>query len=193
MLNKPKRTRELINCASLTDYSLVTQRGDELVYFLIHPTNISVLSQETMRRRVYSLMNVLRSCPEIELLALNSRESFENNKRFLQTRIDQEDNVKIRELLEQDKEHLNRVQVQTATAREFVIVVRMRGMQKKELFPYLNRVERLIRDQQFEVRRADHEDIQRILAVYFAQNVISEHFDDFDGERWFYAQKQRQH
>ena len=190
-MNRRKYTRALTNCETITDHSLVTQHGDELAYFLIQPTNISVLSQEAMRRRIYALMNVLRGFPEIELLALNSRESFENNKRFVQQRIACEENTKIRELLEQDKEHLNRVQVQTATAREFAVAVRMRDKKEKEVFPYLNRIERMIRDQQFEVRRADHEDIQRLLAVYFAQNVTSEHFDDYDGERWFHAQKQK--
>jgi len=33
-------TRQLINTKAVTDYSLVTNRGDELVYFCIKPTNI---------------------------------------------------------------------------------------------------------------------------------------------------------
>ena len=28
------------------------------------------------------------------------------------------------------------------------------------------------------------EDIKRIMAVYYEQNVTSEKFEDFDGERW---------
>lgn len=38
--------------------------------------------------------------------------------------------------------------------------------------------------QGFSVKRADREDIKRILAVYYEQNVITERFEDFDGERW---------
>jgi hypothetical protein len=34
------------------------------------------------------------------------------------------------------------------------------------------------------VRRADETDIKRLLAVYFEQNVTTERFEDFDGERW---------
>ena len=41
-----------------------------------------------------------------------------------------------------------------------------------------------IREQRFAVRRADREDIKRILAVYYEQNVTTERFEDFDGERW---------
>ena len=32
--------------------------------------------------------------------------------------------------------------------------------------------------------------IKRILAVYFAQNVTTEHFEDFDGERWITVMEQ---
>ena len=52
------------------------------------------------------------------------------------------------------------------------------------MYPYLNRLERMIREQQFAVRRAGYEDLKRILAVYFAGDVISEGYDDFDGQKW---------
>ena len=81
-----------------------------------------------------------------------------------------------RALLEQDLRHLDEIQSRTATAREFVLLVRPGGIDEKEIYPYLNRLEKMIREQQFTVRRADREDIKRILAVYFAGDVISESF-----------------
>jgi len=60
----------------------------------------------------------------------------------------------------------------------------MTNYNEKELLPYLNRIEKILRDQGFRVKRADREDIKRILAVYFEQNVTHERFEDFDGERW---------
>ncbi len=42
-------TRQLINTKAVTDHSLETFRGDELVYFIIKPTNISVLSEASYR------------------------------------------------------------------------------------------------------------------------------------------------
>ena len=44
--------------------------------------------------------------------------------------------------------------------------------------------EKLIRDQGFDVRRADLDDVKRLMAVYFVQDFKSEHYDDFDGQRW---------
>ena len=118
------------------------------------------------------------------MLCLNSRENFEDNKRFLRSRIEQEDNPTVRKLLEADLTFLDRIQVQMATAREFLIVIRLRDEKPNEVFPYLNRIEKTLREQGFSVKRAEKEDIKRILAVYFEQNVTTEKFEDFDGERW---------
>ena len=96
-----------------------------------------------------------KSQPELEILCLNSRESFANNTRYLEARIGEEENPYIADLLEKDKAHLGSVQLQTATAREFVLAVRLEAVREKEKYPYLARVEKLIRDQGFDVRRAD--------------------------------------
>lgn len=79
---------------------------------------------------------------------------------------------------------MDEIQSRTATAREFMLVIRPRNIGEREIYPYLSRLEKMIREQRFAVRRADREDIKRILAVYFAGDVISESYDDFDGQRW---------
>lgn len=177
-------TRQLINTKSVTDYSLLTYRGDELVFFIIKPTNISVLSEESVSARIYALMTVLKGMAELEFLCLNSRESFDDNKQFLKSRMEQESNPAVRRLLEHDLHHLDRIQVQMATAREFLVVIRLKGEKESEVFPYLNRIEKILREQGFSSKRAVREDVKRMLAIYFEQNVTTEHFEEFDGERW---------
>ena len=177
-------TRQLIGAKEITDYSLVTYGQGELVYFIVKPTNISVLSQASVGARIYALMTVLKGVAEIEMLCLNSRESFEDNKQFLRSRIEQEENPVVRKLLEKDLTHLDRIQVQMATAREFLIVIRLKDEKETEVFPYLARIEKSLKEQGFSVKRADKEDIKRLLAVYYEQNVTTEKFEDFDGERW---------
>lgn len=177
-------TRQLINTRDITDYSLQTYGHGELVYFIIKPSNISVLSEASISARIYALMTVLKGMAEIEMCCLNSRENFEDNKRFLRSRVEQEDNPAVRKLLEADLTFLDRIQVQMATAREFLIIIRLRDEKENEVFPYLNRIEKTLREQGFSVKRAGKEDIKRLLAVYFEQNVTTEKFEDFDGERW---------
>lgn len=177
-------TRQLIGAKAVTDYSLVTYGQGELVYFIVKPSNISVLSEASIGARIYALMTVLKGVAEIEMLCLNSRESFENNKQFLKMRMEQEDNPVIRKLLEKDQNHLDRIQVQMATAREFLILIRLKDEKESEVFPYLSRIEKSLKEQGFSVKRADKEEIKRLLAVYYEQNVTTEKFEDFDGERW---------
>ena len=181
---KRASTRQMIGAKAITDYSLVTYGQGELVYFIVKPSNISVLSEASIGARIYALMTVLKGVAEIEMLCLNSRESFENNKQFLKMRMEQEDNPVIRRLLEKDQNHLDRIQVQMATAREFLILIRLKDEKESEVFPYLSRIEKSLKEQGFSVKRADKEDIKRLLAVYYEQNVTTEKFEDFDGERW---------
>lgn len=177
-------TRQLINTKAVTDYSLATNRGDELVYFIIKPTNISVLSEESVSARIYAMMTVLKGIAELEFLCLNSRENFEDNKQFLRARLEQENLPAVRRLLEQDLSQLDRMQVQMATSREFLVVIRLRNEKQSEVFSYLNRIEKTLREQGFSTKRAGKDDIKRILAIYFEQNVTTEKFEDYDGERW---------
>lgn len=181
---KMESTRELMETKEVTDYSVKTYRNEEMVYFLIQPSNISVLSEESLSARIYGLMTVLKGITEIEMMCLNSRENFEDNKRYLKKRMEEETNPVVRKLLEKDANHLDRMQVQMATAREFLLIVRIKNQKENEIFSYLNRIEKMLVEQGFSVKQAGEEDIRRILAVYFEQNVTTEKFEEFDGERW---------
>ena len=180
---KDLSTQSLLNIKEITDYSVVTQQGD-LVYFIIKPTNISVLSNVSVSSRIYSLMTVLKGIENIEMICLNSKENFDDNKTYLQKRISEETNPIIRELLQKDSENLDRIQSQMSTSREFLLVIRLRNQKEKEVLPYLSRIEKILKEQGFTSKRADKNDIKNFLAVYFEQNVTTEKYEDYDGERW---------
>ncbi len=182
-------TRELIGINEITDYSIKTPAG-ELVYFIIRPTNISVLSDASVSARIYALMTVLKGIAEIEMLCLNSKENFDENKQYLNKRIEEESNPIIRKLLQQDSSNLDRMQVQMATAREFLIIIRLKNEKEADIFPYLSRIEKSLKDQGFTARRSDNADIKRLLGVYYEQNVTTEKYEDYDGERWVVLNEQ---
>ena len=98
---REQSTRQLMGIDDITDYSIATRMG-ELVFFIIKPTNISVLPDAGVGARIYALLNVVKGMAEIEMLALNSKESFENNKAFYRRRANEEELPVIRKLLEQD-------------------------------------------------------------------------------------------
>lgn len=180
---REQSTRQLMGIDDFTDYGIATRMGN-LVFFAIKPTNISVLPGSGVGARIYALLNVIKGQVEIEMLALNSKESFENNKDFYRQQANLEDLPAIRKLLEQDSAHLDRIQVLMASSREFYILVRLQGKKESDVFSYLSRIEKNIKDNGFTVRRATEQDLKRMLGVYFEQNVTTERFEDHDGERW---------
>ena len=176
-------TQQLMGIDNLKDYCISTHMGD-LVFFIIKPTNISVLPDTSITARIYALLNVMKGLAEVEMLALNSKESFEYNKNFYRERMEQEELPAIGKLLAQDSQNLDRIQVLMASSREFYIVVRLRGEQGTDVFPYLSRIEQSINDNGFTTRRATQQDLKRMLGVYFEQNVTTEDFEDFDGDQF---------
>ena len=179
-LRRRLSTRQLMGIDQFTEHGLKTVKG-ELVFFLLSPDNLSVLSADGVRNRVRALTDLLRSVDAAELLALDSRESFQNNKNYYQTRLEQEAVPAIREMLRQNMAHLNDIQSTTASAREFALVHRI-DPKSNEDYSTLKQLEKRVRDCGFHVRMAEEQDIKRLLAVYYQQDVTTEHFDSFDGE-----------
>ena len=133
--------------------------------------------------RAEQLLNK-KGITEIEMMCLNSRENFEDNKRYLKNRAEEETNPTVRKLLELDAGHLDRMQVQMATAREFIFVLRLKNEKDSNIYAYLSNIEKSIKEQGFTVKRATKADYMRILSVYFEQNVTSDFLQDYDGEKW---------
>ena len=189
-LNKQKKelrqrqsSRQLMGIMQLTRHGVRTTEG-ELVFYLIKPDNLSVLSDDGIRGRVLDLTRLLCAMPEVRMLALDSRESFRRNKDWYRQRIGEEELPAVRELLRQDSIHLDDIQSGTASAREFALVFRPEMVNGVSDEGRLRQAEKSIRDLGFQVRLAEPQDIKRLLAVYYQQDVTTEYFDDYDGERW---------
>lgn len=175
--------RQLMGISQLTGHGVKTA-GGELAFFLIKPDNLSVLSEEGVRGRVMALTHLLCAVPEARLLALDSRESFQRNKDWYHQRLEKEELPALRELLRQDAAHLDNIQASTASAREFAIVVKPDNQSGEAPESQLRQLEKRVRDQGFHVRLAEAQDIKRLLAVYYQQDVTTEWFESYDGERW---------
>lgn len=180
-LRQRQNTRQLMGISQLTDCGVKTGSG-ELVFYLVRPDNLSVLSSEGVRGRVLALTRLLCAIPEVRLLALDSRESFQRNKDWYRKRMEEEANPAIRELLRQDAAHLDEIQTTTVSSREFVFVIRLDSKETEGDRSQLRQLEKRIHDMGFRVRLAGEQDVKRLLAVYYQQDVTTERFDSFDGE-----------
>lgn len=184
-LRDRETTRQLMGVRGLTERGLQTLRG-ELAFFLLQPVNLSVLSEEDIRGRVEALTDLLKGLEEAELLVLDSRESFRPNKDWYRERMEAEELPQLRALLAQDAAHLDGTQLSTATARAFALAVRLREQRGREADAWLADLEKAIRSHGFQVRRAGEQDLMRLLAVYYEQDITTEHFYPMEGEEFLH-------
>ena len=182
-------TQAMLGVKSFSRNGIQTDGHGEIVYFLVKPTNISVLSRASVGQKIKQLMQLLTVQPDMEIVCLDARENFDDNKLYLDARLEDEENARIRDLLERDKVFLDEIQVQMSTAREFLFAVRLRGGSDEQSFSTLNRIERSINEQGFNCSRAEKDDVKRILSRYFGINTDEKQLDDHDGdtamEKWF--------
>lgn len=182
-MGNKKSVQDLFGIKWFTNYGLLTNNG-ELLFYQVNPVNISVLSQVAIETKIRQLMHVLSTVPNIEIVCTDSSECFDDNKAYLTERIMYETNPQIRSLLKKDREFLDNIQLEMATARQFAFIMRCRNMKQEQIFGIMNRVEKVISEQGFEVKRMNREDIKRFLALYFDASYNGEQIPDVDGAQF---------
>lgn len=173
-------TRELLGLEGFSTYGLKTKDG-ELAFFLVQPTNISVLSYANVAVKIHHLLMVLSAQPNMEIACLDSCQCFDDNKQFIADRLRQEENPAVRIALQKDREFLDSVQIEMSTARQFLLILRFKAEKDEQVFQAVNRAEKVISEQGFEVRRMGKDEIKRVLAIYFEASMNGEAIPDVDG------------
>lgn len=181
---KGQSVQDLIGIKTFTKYGLETNKG-ELLFYQVAPTNISVLSYANIEIKIRHLMMVLSSIPDIEIVCTDSSECFDDNKVFLHDRYDEETNPKVRKIIKKDIEFLDQIQMEMATARQFLFIARCQKMKPSQVFRTANSIEQTITEQGFETHRLKKDEIKRFLALYFDASMNGEQMPDVDGEQYF--------
>lgn len=187
-LSKNNRsTQQQLGIRSFSHYGLQTDRGELLIY-AISPTNISVLSENATYGRVEEFARLLESLPDIEVSITDVSESFDTNKAFLMGRLRAEENPCVRQLLEKDIAFLDTIQVEMATARTFMLIVRTSSKKETEVFRVAAAAERAISAHGFRVHRMRKSEIKRILALYLDAGLEGDRLPDVDGAQFLAEQ-----
>ena len=181
---KGNSVQDLIGVKTFTKYGLSTNKG-ELLFYQVAPTNISVLSHINIEIKIRHLMMVLSSIPDIEITCTDSSECFDDNKAYLHDRVNEETNPKVRKLIKKDIEFLDQIQMEMATARQFLFIARCKKLKPAQVFRLANSIDQTITEQGFETHRLKKEEIKRFLALYFDASMNGEQMPDVDGEQFF--------
>ena len=181
--NKGKSVQDLLAIKTFTNHGLKVGK-EELLFFNVQPTNISVLSHTNIEIKIRHLLMVLSAVPDIEISCTDSSECFDNNKSYLENRIEDEKNTKVRNILAKDIDFLDSIQSETSTARQFMFIARCKSAKPEQVLQKANRIEKIISDQGFEVSRMSKNDIKRFLAIYFDASMNGDLIPDYDGEQY---------
>lgn len=181
--SRGKSVQDLLSIKTFTNHGLKVGK-EELIFFNVQPTNISVLSHTNIEIKIRHLLMVLSAVPDIEISCTDSSECFDNNKSYLKNRIEDEKNSNVRNILAKDIDFLDSIQAETSTARHFMFIARCKSAKSEQVLQKANRIEKIISDQGFEVSRMSKNDIKRFLAIYFDASMNGDLIPDYDGEQY---------
>lgn len=184
MVKKKNSVQALIGLERFTRYGVKTDKT-ELVLFTVEPTNVSVLSDSNIGIRIHDLMTVLSVIPDLELIATDSTERFDDNKAYIRQRLESEQNEAVRKLLRADYAFLDEIQMEMSSARQFMFAVRFKREKPEQIFNTLNRVEKTLVEHGFVARRMSRPEIKRMLALYFGTSIAGDEIPDIEGENEF--------
>ena len=181
--NNRKSLQKLIGFEAFTEYGVKTDRH-EFVFYHVEPTNISVLPPEVIEQKMHDLAMVLSVVPELEIMALDSCECFDENKAYLRRRLAEEKNEAVRKLIAADHDFLDQIQTGISSAREFLFIYRFRREKEEQVLSLINRISKAIADHGFMARRLTKPEIKRMLALYFGTSTIGDRLPDIEGEEY---------
>lgn len=184
MAKKKNSVQALIGLERFTRYGVKTDKT-ELVLFAVEPTNVSVLSDSNIGIRIHDLMTVLSVIPDLELIATDSTERFDDNKAYIRQRLGSEQNEAVRKLLRADYAFLDEIQMEMSSARQFMFAARFKREKPEQIFNTLNRVEKTLVEHGFVARRMSRPEIKRMLALYFGTSISGDEIPDIEGENEF--------
>lgn len=179
---KGRSVQQLLSIKNFTKNGLRIGK-DDLYFYAVNPTNISVLSAANIEGKIRHMMMLLSAVPDIEISCTDSSECFDDNKLYLKDRLDDEPNPKIRKLIKKDMEFLDSVQTDISTARQFMLIVRIKGGKADKQASSAD-IERKLREEGFDFRHLKKEDLKRILAIYFDASLYGEQMPDVDGAQF---------
>lgn len=176
--------QQLLGFESFSEYGVKTDKA-EIVFFTAEPTNISVLSAANVEGKIHNLMMVLSVIPDLEIIAADSAERFDDNKWNIKKRLQTEQNEHVRNLLKADYDFLDEIQLEMSSARQFMFAIRFRREKPEQIFNVVSRVDKTLSEHGFSAKRMSKAEVKRMIALYFGTSIAGDEIDDIEGEKYF--------
>ena len=168
-----------IGIVTITDRGELIKTDDsKTIFFRVEPSNLSVLSETSIRTKIINLAKLAKVMGGIQMYALDDRENYSANRKFIRDRIDEETIPEIRQILEKEEKYIKTIEADSSSAR---IVPQL----ETKIMNELNHFKQLASQSQLSVQQLNKEDIKKLLAVYFKHDTTSDTFPDIDGGDYY--------
>ena len=182
---KKQNTLNVMGITSVLDDYLLGINQAKYIFFVVKPLNISVLSNEIVTSKIIGLTTTLKTIENIEILCINSSQSYEKNKEFLKQRLEKETKPAIKKLLIQDMQFLDQIRISMSTSREFLLCLRFANNTGMDAISMV--VKRTIQTSTeggLTTTLATKNDLKRLLSIYYEQNVFDDTTPDLEGQQY---------
>ena len=178
-------TRKFLEIEAIKDNCILTTTRQEQYYIKATPFNISIMSAQKIENLEDDFADILSAIPGAEIIAINSSQSYEENKEFLKSLAAAEQSKTIREIDIKDVEHLDYIKHSMATSRSFYIRINCNAADSEsDKNKKINEALQVMRERNYEVTLSDKNELKKMLSIYLEQNVYDEKFYDYDGQQY---------
>ncbi|MDR2899581.1 MAG: hypothetical protein LBU94_04635, partial [Clostridiales bacterium] len=164
---KKRSTKRLLGIKMIHKNSVELYNGDILIMFRIRPSNISTLSKDMLSAVINCLFVVIKSLTHIELCAYDTAESYGANNEYLTNREAEEKNTAVKQMIWQEKTYIESRKTNTTTSKEFLIQLRFKASDTKQIESQTRHAEKILSDNSFFPMLLTKEQIKYSLAVYY--------------------------
>ena len=179
---KAASIKQKIGIISISDEGyLIKEDGTKVVFFKIEPSNLAVLSPTNIRTKILNLASLAKSMGGMQIYALDDRENYSENRKYLRNRIDQETNPAVRYILEQEDLYVKSIEADASSARLFLLAFAIHPAQATKELNQLSHLRALAAQSNLTVQPLGKEDVKRMIAVYFHHDATSDSLPDLDG------------
>ena len=147
----------------------------------IYPENL----RANVEGKIHDLTMVLSVIPDLEIIAADSAERFDDNKWNIKKRLQTEQNEHVRDLLKADYDFLDEIQLEMSSARQFMFAIRFRKEKPEQIFNVISRVDKTLSEHGFSAKRMSKAEVKRMIALYFGTSIAGDEIDDIEGEKYF--------
>lgn len=178
--SKPNSSQQLLGSKYISEDGIYFTETGRYVFWNVEPFNLAVLSPGATNTLVNQMTSVLKQCSNLEILALDSARSLDDNISFLKRRIEEETNPAVKKLLESDFAEISDKSQSANNSRKYLFILKIApGKPVTQDLPLISRYTKIMQDNGLNAVQLLKPELKKVLANYF--DITTSDLPDIDG------------